>query len=124
MSYELIFWDQPPQFDVAPIDVYSSLNDGDYVPGLVDLPVDAILGRVLGEFPGARREPNGPSSEWVDWSSLDGQLGFQVEWSGQHLRVDCRPLEHEVANRLIDIAAEFGCALFDPQTGERFVSRA
>jgi len=80
-----------------------------------------VGGALLAAFPAARREPNG-ASEWVDWQSPDEAQSFQVEWSPTHVWITCRGLHGPDMNRLVDLAAKFGCPLYDPQTGERFDS--
>ena len=119
MSYDLSFWRQTTGCGLDPLTVYNELNDEHHVEGLVDLPIDAILGRVMQAFPAAQREPNG-QYEWVVWISDDETQMFEITWSNQHVRADFRPLVADIANTLVDIAIDFGCAVFDPQTGERF----
>lgn len=118
MSYDLIFWTQPADFGDSAASVFERLGETS-VPGLVALPIDALLGDLLLAFPGAVREPNG-DTEWVDWVRSDGQASFQATWSDQHLEVACRHLTGDEMNRIIDVAVTFGCRFFDPQTGERF----
>jgi hypothetical protein len=47
---------------------------------------------------------------------------FEVTWSPVHVLVTLRAVETDEGNRLVDIAANFGAPLYDPQTGERFDS--
>ena len=119
MSYELIFWRQTPAQTKSPLSVHESLMNEIHVDGLVELPIDGILSRVMHDFPGTVRESNGPS-EWLTWVSQNEKDSFEVAWSRQHVRVDCRHLHSDQMNQLIEIGAAFGCPLFDPQTNERF----
>jgi hypothetical protein len=96
--------------------------EGGDVAGLRPLPVEQIVSAIVAAFPQSVREPNGPSSEWIDWLSQDESSSFQVEWSSHHVRVDLRPLDRDIANMFIDVMSAFGCPLYDPQTGERFDS--
>jgi len=105
----------PPQV------TYSALSEGKWVEGLVDLPIDEFLAKVTETFPGSKRERNA-STDWVVWVSVNGLDSFQVTWSRQYVRVDCRHLHSEDMNRLIDIGRAFGCPLYDPQISERFRS--
>ncbi len=88
--------------------------------GLPDLPIDDFLSALLSAFPEAVREPNGPEDEWIHWMSADEMSSFEVAWTSQYVWITLRPLDHERANQMIDIANSFGCALYDPQTNERF----
>jgi hypothetical protein len=119
MSYDLVFWRQSTDLKRTPEATYDALVNGQTVDGLVDLPVDDFLAAVIAGFPGAMREPNG-SEEWLDWVSANELDSFQVTWSRQHVLVTCRHVHSDDMNRLIDIAAGFGCPLYDPQTSERF----
>jgi hypothetical protein len=119
LSYDLAFWCQHESEERPPAKLYEAFVDGQRVDGIPDLPVDEFLTRVLEAFPTATREPNGVS-EWVVWERPDGSASFQVEWTPQCVRATFRPLNEDEANRLIDLANDFGCALYDPQTEERF----
>jgi hypothetical protein len=74
---------------------------------------------VLDGFAGAIREPNG-DKEWIDWVSADERSSFQVTWSKQHVRVDCRGLDKAGMNQIVDVGIALECPLFDPQVSERF----
>jgi hypothetical protein len=119
MSYDLVFWRQAAGLAADPKEIYESLLDGAWVDGLDELPIDDLLAAILDAFPAAAREPNG-SSEWVIWEANAGADVFEVWWSPQHLQVVCRHVLSDDMNTIIGIAAGHGCALFDPQTGERF----
>jgi hypothetical protein len=85
------------------------------------LPVEAFLSRLMQTFPSAVREPNG-EAEWLDWSSSNARSGFQIEWTSQCVWASLRPLNEDDANRIIDVANEFDCPLYDPQMNKRFGS--
>lgn len=122
MSYDLAFWSQARPLDETPAATYASLLDGRRVEGLRDLDVESFVAAILDSFPAAVREPNG-ESEWVVWTASDGKATFQAEWSPQHVVVSCRGTSGDHKNRLIDIAVEQGCRLYDPQANERFDSQ-
>jgi hypothetical protein len=90
------------------------------VEGLVDLPIEDVLSSVMRDFPGTTRERNG-QSDLLSWVGQHEKGSFEVTWSHQHVRVDCRDLQKDQMNQLIEIGAAFGCPLFDPQTNERFI---
>ena len=119
MGYQLVFW----QRDAGAGDarsVYEALIDERRVEGLRPLPIGPILSKILSEFPDAVRGPNGPSSEWIDWVSGDGTSSFQVQWSDEHVLVECRGVSNDIGNRIVDALDGFDCPLYDPQTNERF----
>jgi hypothetical protein len=123
VSYDLVFWRQGDSERRSPSALYEAFLEERQVPGIPELPVEEFLARLVEAFPGAVREPNG-ASEWIDWSSTDGLSAFQIEWTPQHVRVTLRPLDEDRANGMIDIANDFGCALYDPQLDKRFVQPA
>jgi hypothetical protein len=119
MSYDLVFWRQDKPLSETAEATYQRLIGGDRVEGIADLEIESFLTAVVAQFPGAVREPNG-EIEWIDWSAEDGQASFQVEWSGQHVAVFCRRTSNKDMNRLINIAVDHDCRLYDPQVNERF----
>lgn len=112
MSYDLDFWKQPPGFKISAQTVYERLSDGQSVDGLEDLPIEAMVQRIADAF--------------ADWDRLDAMYwessrgAFQLFTTPQFLRVDCYGMERDDLNKLIGIAGEFGCPLYDPQVGRRF----
>jgi hypothetical protein len=127
MSYELVFWRDggtaaPPSAPSAPVETYNRLCEGEHVAGLDELPIDDLLRDLLAEFPEAVREPNGRDSEWIVWSGNDGRDIFEVTWSAQHVRFDCRHVDTDDMNRIIDVFLPYDCPLYDPQTDERYDS--
>lgn len=119
MSYDLAFWKQADSETRPPRGLYEFFLDRQQVDGIPELPVEAVVARLLETFPSAIREPNG-DSEWLDWTSDDGRSGLQVEWTTQCVWSSLRPLDGDRANLIVDVLNEFGCALYDPQTDERF----
>jgi hypothetical protein len=113
MSYDLNFWKQQPGSTLDPQGVYERLSEGELVEGLEDLPIERIMTRIAETFT-AEWERLGPN----DWESSQGS--FQVSTTPQSFRVDCYGLTGEVMNLIIEIGQEFGCPLYDPQTGVRF----
>jgi hypothetical protein len=113
MSYDLNFWKQQPGSTLAPQGVYERLSEGERVEGLEDLPIERIMTRIAETFT-VEWERLGPN----DWESSQGS--FQVSTTPQSFRVDCYGLPGEVMDLFIEIGQEFGCPLYDPQTGVRF----
>ena len=122
VAYDLVFWKQERSFQAEPHAIRDALASNEPVDGLLEIPVDEWMAAVVAAFPGATREPNGPNSELVCWISGDGKSSFQIEWSPIHVWITLRGVSTQDGNRLVDLAAGFGCPLYDPQTDERFDS--
>jgi hypothetical protein len=120
MSYDLAFWRRDKPVPETAAAIYQRLISGDHVGGLADLDVESFLAAVVAEFPGAVRETIG-ETDLIEWTAVHEQASFQVEWSRQHVVVFCRRTTNEDMNRLIKIAVDHDCRLYDPQTNERFV---
>ena len=114
MSYDLDFWKYRPGVSLDHQDTYERLSDGQTVEGLEELPIDQMLARLKEVF--------------ADWEQLDeatwqGDTGaFQVFTTPQFFRVDCYGMESEDMNKIIELAAEFDCPLYDPQVLTRYDS--
>jgi hypothetical protein len=117
VSYDLCFWREQPALHLEPQAAYDALMEERDVEGLLPLPIEDYLTAVAEAFPAAVREP---STDLLVWQSEDQKQMFEVTWSPVHVGVSLRPLQPDNANRLIEIAANFGARLHDPQTGERF----
>jgi hypothetical protein len=115
MSYDLDFWRYKPGIKLDNRFVYDSLCEGIVVEGLEDLPIAELIDRVRNEF-----------SDWqrLDEVTFDGgdRGGFQLYTTPQFFRVDCYGMAGEDMNRLIEIAHEFQCPLYDPQVDQRYDS--
>src|SRR4051794_15785985 len=105
MSYDLLFWRQQQMIDLQPSEILGLIaEDGGPIAGLIDIPVDDFLARVVEAFPTVEREPDGQ----LCWVSADERVSFQIESSPQFVWVFMRgPWPNEIPNTLIDIAAEF-----------------
>lgn len=113
MSYQLVFWKQPIDFPEEPRRVYEQLINGERVNELDEVQGDRFLGRVTEAFAfGWER------LDEFNWERSDGS--FVVEVGPQHFMIVSYSLPGDVLNDFIDIAAEFGCQLYDPQTDVRF----
>jgi hypothetical protein len=119
MSYELVFWRQEAMMSRSSREIYESLRAGERVEGLSTLPLDDFLARIVEACPGAVRGAN-DEAQTIEWDGGNGEDSFQVTWSDQCVRVDCRRVALDVVNALVDVARSFNCPLYDPQTGERF----
>lgn len=115
MSYDLDFWKYKPGIVMNHQDVYEKLSDGYHVDGLEELPIPQFLKRVKEVF-------LADGWEQLDELNYESDKGaFQIYTTPQFFRVDCYGMEGEDMNKFLDIASEFGCPLYDPQVGERYV---
>ena len=112
MSYDLDFWKYRRGVSLDHQATYEKLSDGQAVEGLEDLPIDLMLARLKEVF--------------ADWEQLDGETwesdngSFQMFTTPQLFRVDCYGMNGDDMNKIIDVADEFGCPLYDPQVNERY----
>jgi hypothetical protein len=123
MSYDLYFWRQTSFQNEAPEQICKELERDIEIPGIVFLPIAKIKERFIASFP--ETDDGGSQLNWEGTNSY-----FQVSWPTTSkpgltlaINISCgyKLLETpEIMNRLISVAQEFGCALYDPQTGERY----
>jgi hypothetical protein len=114
MSYALHFWKQSSDCILRPPDVLEQIAEGRIPLGIEVLPMHLIRKRILMEF---------PLIEDFGGKTLTWELGdecFLVSISQHCLDVESHGALGNTLNRLIDIALEFDCRLYDPQTGERY----
>lgn len=118
MSYVLAFWKQSSR-PLEPQAIYERLNDGEHVGEVDELPVDQVVQRLQEVFVGSEISPPTPELPLYvfDWEGPDGAL--QGDLTRQSLIVSAHGFPRDDMNRLIDVAREFGAALYDPQVGER-----
>jgi hypothetical protein len=114
VSYDLNFWKQNPTVRLNPQEIYERLCNGEYVEGLETLPIDQIIERIRKAF----------SVRWTQSGDVIWECpkkAFEVYTTPQYFRVDCRGrMTGDEMNVFIDIGIEFGCPLYDPQTGVRY----
>jgi hypothetical protein len=117
MSYDLVFWKQKPACSAAPSAIYRELMNDAAVEGLEVIPIVEFLARVHKKFPGIVQDRG-----LVFWDG--GRRGlFEIYSSAQHVHFSCRQVPGEDMNVLVDIGAEFGCPLYDPQVDKRYDSK-
>ncbi|MEZ6137501.1 MAG: hypothetical protein R3C53_21645 [Pirellulaceae bacterium] len=118
MSYDLWFWRQTRPSELSPDAICQQLAGDKLIDGIALLPINDIKAAIISEFPDIQ---DGLTS--MTWEGNESY--FEVSWSvhatlisltcGYKLLKKPEPL-----NRMIDVMAKFGCALYDPQTGERY----
>ena len=118
MSYDLNFWKYADERSSSNHqNLYELLSDGQFVEGLLEIPVEAIVSRISQVF---------LAEGWttIDQTSWERGIGmFQLFTTPQFIRVDCYGMDGDGMNRFIDIAAEFKLPLYDPQVSTRFDDR-
>ncbi len=121
MSYDLYFWKQTTACLSAPENVIQRFLEGQAVEGIEPLPVELVIARIKNEFPGI-------AEERLETSDCPVQLIWDDPSNGcfialpcqQYLCIEAHQATGEVLNRLIDLANEFDCPLYDPQTNKRY----
>lgn len=114
MSMDLDFWKYKNNVEQNHKEVYEQACCGGVeLPVLESLPIEEIRGKI--------------SNVFKDWTAMDGDTyekeghgSFSIFTTSQIVRFDCYDMGGDEMNTFIDIMAEYGCALYDPQTGERF----
>ena len=122
MSYDLYFWRQEKDLTMAPSKILAGIHGGDVPVGVERIPSADVIARLRKEFPeiweNHTSNPKHPLQ--LFWDAPSGRETFQLSWSDFHIGIEGHGLSSEVCNRLIAVLAEFGCALYDPQTGVRY----
>ena len=111
MTYDLAMWSAQAEPSLAPPQVYEQLCGGEHVDGLEDLPLDQVKASVKERFPGIEED-----IYELNWNGDDETL--QVTWSPQHVHFECHNPSEDTLARLVLLATEFECVLYDPQAGE------
>ena len=114
MSYDINFWKQTRPLEISAQEIYERLSRGEQeIDGLAELPVDQIKQRLKEAFPDY--DPQDP------FPLIQTEHGsIEVLHSRQSFRFDLRGETEEVHNRLVEIMADFGCPMYDPQRGQRY----
>jgi CubicO group peptidase (beta-lactamase class C family) len=113
MSYDINFWKLSRPLDARPQDIYAELCEGNSVEGLAELPIRDILSRVAAAFPDFNPDDDFPAIRLEN-------SHIEVNHSLQHVRFDIRGELDSSLNKLVDILADFGCPMYDPQLNERY----
>lgn len=115
MSMELDFWKYKDNVAHNHAIVYTTACcDGKLMEELENLPTDGILKRISAVFSGWTIQNDGKDFE------KEGHGAFQIFTTEQIVRFDCYGMQEKDMNALMDILADFGCPLYDPQISERF----
>ena len=122
MSYDLYFWREEKELGLPPDKIAEILSEDQHISGISTFKREDISDAFIKEFPDIVDE-----NIQLDWEGAGSY--FQVEFTyGPEKRINSIIVtcgyklldSHETMNRIIDVCAAFGCALYDPQTGERY----
>ena len=116
MSYDLVFWRQERPLDDDAQSIYERLCEDEDIDGLAVLPLADIKRRFAELFPGI--EDDGAE---LNWEGDEGAM--QVAWTPdpiRHVHVTLYGCSGDEAERVVRIAHEFGCPVYDPQAGETY----
>src|SRR5262245_57009613 len=114
MSYELNFWRYKSGVSLDDQKTYELLSDEQSIDGVETIPVGEMKKVVSEEF----AKKGWKSLDADTWESKKGT--FQIFTTSQFFRVDCYGMQGEDMNIFIDVAYEFSCPLYDPQTRKRY----
>lgn len=107
MSDTILFWKAGPAVQLSPSEIARELTWGEEVPGLIDLPVKAIIDRLKATF--------GDHEERAGSLVCRGGVGsFEATWTWQYVKAECRDLPPGDRERLIEVLGEFGCEAHEP----------
>ena len=128
MSYDLWFWNQADGVTKKPGEIVLELSeagaDGQEteVSGLIPLEIEGLIRRIIEEFPEIEQHRNPETGELrqliLDPAETDWVL--LVEWEDTYFQLESHSAPGSILNQFIDIGLEFGCRLYDPQTGTRY----
>ncbi len=121
MSYDLYFWKQTPGCRASPDAIIERFSESKSVDGVLPIDVSAVIARLKSEFPAI-------AENLLQLPECPVQLIWEHETDGCFIALPCTTYlcieshgaSSEILNRLIDIAHEFDCPLYDPQTNERY----
>lgn len=108
------FWNQSETCPHEPGTIVFRACEGSEIEGLKRLDLDSIKGRIASAFPG-----------FAGNMYYEGSFYFTIDLYHPYVfQIVSSPPENDriiaILNRIIDIAAESGCILYDPQSGERY----
>ena len=118
MSYDLYFWRELKNLGKQPEEILELMCREEPIEGIVSFPRTEIQQRFKLEFP----EIN-DSDVIMDWEGSGSyfEVGF-THADKDNVNCGYQLLEDtDVMNRVLKVGNSMGCALFDPQTGERYM---
>jgi hypothetical protein len=122
VSYDLYFWRQTKDLQIRPEQIVDLLSKDEPVDGIVSFPRSDIRAVLKRYFPDIA---DGDAD--LEWEGADSyfQIGFghATEKDVHMIIVNCGYAllqSEETMNRIIEACNSLGCALYDPQRGQRY----
>ncbi len=122
MSYDMYFWRQTKDLGMRPEQIIDRLSEDTPLDGVTSFPRTRVREVFRTAFPDI---VDGDTD--LDWEGAGSyfQVGFAHanERDVQMVIVTCGHSllkSEETMNRIIDACCSLGCALYDPQTGQRY----
>lgn len=122
MSYDLYFWRQTKSRGESHGEIIDLLSADEAVPGIEAFPRELVRAKFKRLFPDIT-----DGDFQLDWEGAGSY--FQVSFAHadeKHVHLITVNCGYEllkspdVMNRIVEACGELGCALFDPQSGERY----
>ncbi len=113
MSYDLGFWKYKNGVYHDNQEIYTQLNNEEYVSGIEEIPIEEILAYIANVFFAWERV--GPT----DFES-ENAGAFQIMLTKQFVRIDCYEMAESDMNKFIDVMFDYNCPLYDPQVPWRY----
>lgn len=122
MSYDLYFWKEEMELKVPPQDMIDVLSADQAIEGVTAFTREEVRKKFKTDFPEIV-----DADATMDWEG-DGSY-FQVSFTHANKEsVNCIIVtcgyqllnSPDTMNRIIDVGSHFGCALYDPQSNERY----
>ena len=118
MSYELYFWKQNKSCTKDPKAIMDALNEEQLVAGLELLDKRKIYQAFIDAIPGIKLHETGEEDQLI-YENTDDLSTFLIFGNDFYFGVEAHGVSGEMLNKIIDIAAEFKCPLYDPQQEKR-----
>ena len=118
MSYELYFWKQNSTCSKEPKAIMDALNEEHLVAGLELLDKRRIYQSIIDAIPGIKLHETGEEDQLI-YENSDDLSTFLIFGNDFYFGVEAHGVSGEMLNKIIDIAADFKCPLYDPQEDKR-----
>jgi hypothetical protein len=122
MSYDLYFWRQASSVTAKPDELLSQLQDAVSLPGISSFPLTTVKEAFRSHFPDIAIGDGG-----LDWEGAGSYFQVGFTFLDAHtvtcVSVSCgfKLLDSpDTMNTIIEAVTSLGCALYDPQTGQRY----
>lgn len=112
MAKLLFLWREQDEVALSAEQISRTLEGGQDVAGLADLPIREMLDRIRADFPESQERAG-----VLEWQS--GGKSFNATWTWQFLRIEHDSLTDDDRDKLLEIGKAFECPVYDPQLNLR-----